>query len=99
MSFGLQPVRNVPPRWRISTYHLSVVRFPGSQPVSFTKADIQKLESRECVFPVRHERTLMHRRYWVCEKSDGVRVLMLVIRVEDTHEVFLVGLFRCVVLN
>ncbi|KAI0093972.1 mRNA capping enzyme, catalytic domain-containing protein [Irpex rosettiformis] len=38
-------------------------RFPGSQPVSFSTNDIEKLESQD---------------YWVCEKSDGVRVLLLV---------------------
>ncbi|KAF7363583.1 mRNA-capping enzyme subunit alpha [Mycena sanguinolenta] len=38
-------------------------RFPGSQPVSFTKADLAKLETQD---------------FWVCEKSDGIRVLLLV---------------------
>ncbi|KAJ7271943.1 mRNA capping enzyme, catalytic domain-containing protein [Mycena haematopus] len=38
-------------------------RFPGSQPVSFTRADLDKLETQD---------------FWVCEKSDGVRVLLLV---------------------
>ncbi|KAF8212065.1 mRNA capping enzyme, alpha subunit [Mycena galopus ATCC 62051] len=38
-------------------------RFPGSQPVSFTKADLGKLETQD---------------FWVCEKSDGIRVLLLV---------------------
>ncbi|KAJ7276085.1 mRNA capping enzyme, catalytic domain-containing protein [Mycena haematopus] len=38
-------------------------RFPGSQPVSFTRADLVKLETQD---------------FWVCEKSDGVRVLLLV---------------------
>ncbi|KAI0345338.1 mRNA capping enzyme, alpha subunit [Trametopsis cervina] len=38
-------------------------RFPGSQPVSFGAQDMDKLESQD---------------YWVCEKSDGVRVLLLV---------------------
>ncbi|KAI0763690.1 mRNA capping enzyme, alpha subunit [Irpex lacteus] len=38
-------------------------RFPGSQPVSFSTNDIEKLETQD---------------YWVCEKSDGIRVLLLV---------------------
>ncbi|KAJ7087882.1 mRNA capping enzyme [Mycena epipterygia] len=38
-------------------------RFPGSQPVSFAKGDLAKLESQD---------------FWVCEKSDGIRVLLLV---------------------
>ncbi|PPQ75432.1 hypothetical protein CVT26_015354 [Gymnopilus dilepis] len=37
--------------------------FPGSQPVSFGVHDLEKLETRD---------------FWVCEKSDGVRVLLLV---------------------
>ncbi|KAJ7273290.1 mRNA capping enzyme, catalytic domain-containing protein [Mycena rebaudengoi] len=37
--------------------------FPGSQPVSFATADLAKLENQD---------------FWVCEKSDGIRVLLLV---------------------
>ncbi|KAJ7444940.1 mRNA capping enzyme, catalytic domain-containing protein, partial [Mycena latifolia] len=42
---------------------LSSKRFPGSQPVSFAQRDLAKLESQD---------------FWVCEKSDGMRVLLLV---------------------
>ncbi|KAJ7343323.1 mRNA capping enzyme, catalytic domain-containing protein [Mycena albidolilacea] len=38
-------------------------RFPGSQPVSFLKTDLAKLETQD---------------FWVCEKSDGIRVLLFV---------------------
>ncbi|KAH8106803.1 mRNA capping enzyme [Cristinia sonorae] len=38
-------------------------KFPGSQPVSFTANDLDKLEKQD---------------FWVCEKSDGIRVLLLV---------------------
>ncbi|TCD64151.1 Dcp1p-Dcp2p decapping enzyme complex alpha subunit [Steccherinum ochraceum] len=43
--------------------HLEHDRFPGSQPVSFATNDLDKLEKQD---------------FWVCEKSDGVRVLLLV---------------------
>ncbi|TFK63235.1 mRNA capping enzyme, alpha subunit [Pluteus cervinus] len=38
-------------------------RFPGSQPVSFSQRDLEKLEKQD---------------FWVCEKSDGIRVLCLI---------------------
>lgn len=65
-------------------------RFPGSQPVSFSARDLGKLENQD---------------FWVCEKSDGVRVLFLVVTdyatkdqsiyVIDRHNTYrqLVGLF------
>jgi hypothetical protein len=59
-------------------------RFPGSQPVSFGSSDLNKLEQLECVLlnalasltlsliaPCRNS-------YWVCEKSDGIRVLFFI---------------------
>ncbi|KAJ7582964.1 mRNA guanylyltransferase [Mycena floridula] len=38
-------------------------RFPGAQPISFGTRDLAKLELQD---------------FWVCEKSDGIRVLLLV---------------------
>lgn len=46
-------------------------RFPGSQPVSFSTKDIAKLEAQD---------------FWVCEKSDGIRVLLLVQTDLETSE-------------
>ncbi|KAF4614655.1 hypothetical protein D9613_002626 [Agrocybe pediades] len=50
-------------------------KFPGSQPVSFGVNDLEKLETQD---------------FWVCEKSDGVRVLFLVVtdmqaNAQDTY--------------
>ncbi|CAO1631650.1 unnamed protein product [Parajaminaea phylloscopi] len=52
-------------------------RFPGAQPVSFTKASLNLLKSED---------------FWVCEKSDGQRVLVLVVLNGGTglQEVFLI---------
>ncbi|KAI0256658.1 mRNA capping enzyme [Lactifluus subvellereus] len=46
-------------------------RFPGSQPVSFSAGDLERLE---------------HEDYWVCEKSDGIRVLLVVLTNLDTSD-------------
>nr|GAT53305.1 mRNA guanylyltransferase [Mycena chlorophos] len=45
-------------------------RFPGSQPVSFSQADLARLESED---------------FWVCEKSDGVRVLLVILTDLDAQ--------------
>lgn len=39
-------------------------RFPGAQPVSFTRDSLALLENMD---------------FWVCEKSDGVRVLVFIV--------------------
>ncbi|KAJ7219430.1 mRNA capping enzyme, catalytic domain-containing protein [Mycena pura] len=51
--------------------------FPGSQPVSFAQGDLVKLESQD---------------FWVCEKSDGIRVLLVVCTdpISKTQMVYLV---------
>ncbi|KIM48731.1 hypothetical protein M413DRAFT_15060 [Hebeloma cylindrosporum] len=49
---------------------LETPKFPGSQPVSFGVKDLAKLEGQD---------------YWVCEKSDGVRVLFLIIDRHNTY--------------
>ncbi|KAM0788526.1 hypothetical protein ACM66B_001654 [Microbotryomycetes sp. NB124-2] len=54
-------------------------RFPGSQPVSFDKDSIELLKKED---------------FWVCEKSDGVRVLVLIGATEQGQEVYLVDRFN-----
>ncbi|KAJ7097779.1 mRNA capping enzyme, catalytic domain-containing protein [Mycena belliarum] len=49
--------------------HVDRHRFPGSQPVSFAQCDLDKLEAQD---------------FWVCEKSDGMRVLLLVYTDPDS---------------
>lgn len=41
-----------------------VQKFPGSQPVSFSQKSLELLETED---------------FWVCEKSDGVRVMVLIV--------------------
>ncbi|KAL5511613.1 CEG1 [Sanghuangporus vaninii] len=54
----------------------SHTRFPGSQPVSFAKRDLERLENED---------------YWVCEKSDGVRVLFLLLTSPDgAQDIYLI---------
>ncbi|KAF9053026.1 mRNA guanylyltransferase [Panaeolus papilionaceus] len=50
-------------------------KFPGSQPVSFATRDLEKLESQD---------------YWVCEKSDGIRVLFLINTDSNVQTVYIV---------
>ncbi|KDQ11894.1 hypothetical protein BOTBODRAFT_162340 [Botryobasidium botryosum FD-172 SS1] len=51
-------------------------RFVGSQPVSFARSDLDKLEQKD---------------YWVCEKSDGIRVLVFVVGFPSgDQEVYLI---------
>ncbi|PWN96626.1 hypothetical protein FA09DRAFT_343830 [Tilletiopsis washingtonensis] len=56
---------------------LQHTRFPGAQPVSFTKASLDLLLTED---------------FWVCEKSDGQRVLVLIAWNKFAHrqEVFLI---------
>ncbi|KAK4053485.1 Dcp1p-Dcp2p decapping enzyme complex alpha subunit [Microbotryomycetes sp. JL201] len=54
-------------------------RFPGSQPVSFDKDSIELLKKED---------------FWVCEKSDGVRVLVLIVANEQGQQVYLVDRFN-----
>ncbi|GAA98631.1 uncharacterized protein L969DRAFT_24551 [Mixia osmundae IAM 14324] len=51
-------------------------RFPGSQPVSFTQDSLDLLEQRD---------------FWVCEKSNGVRVMVLIMsNPETSQEIYLI---------
>ncbi|KOS13828.1 mrna guanylyltransferase [Malassezia pachydermatis] len=56
---------------------ISSVRFPGSQPISFNKKSVSYLLKED---------------YWVCEKSDGQRVLVLIVVPPMTgqQEVYLI---------
>ena len=62
--------------------------FPGSQPVSFSTKDLERLENEECVScdPPHILHSCVCFSYWVCEKSDGVRVLLVVLTNLDTSE-------------
>ncbi|BGP54238.1 hypothetical protein JCM8202_001372 [Rhodotorula sphaerocarpa] len=50
-------------------------RFPGSQPISFDLESLKALEQED---------------FWVCEKSDGVRVLVLIVATGFGQEVYLI---------
>ncbi|GAA5935992.1 mRNA guanylyltransferase [Sporobolomyces koalae] len=50
-------------------------RFPGSQPVSFDLNSLQLLETED---------------FWVCEKSDGLRVLVLIVATGFGQETYLI---------
>ncbi|WVR05003.1 hypothetical protein IAU60_002015 [Kwoniella sp. DSM 27419] len=52
-------------------------KFPGSQPISFTSSSLELLEGKD---------------FWVCEKSDGVRVMILVVMngMTGNQEVWLI---------
>ena len=53
-------------------------KFPGAQPVSFTVQSLEMLETMD---------------FWVCEKSDGVRVLVFIVMngMTNNQEVWLVS--------
>lgn len=55
--------------------HLEHRRFPGSQPISFASSHLARLEQED---------------FWVCEKSDGIRVLMFIYLAGEGHDVFLI---------
>lgn len=50
-------------------------RFPGSQPVSFDFNSLDLLEQED---------------FWVCEKSDGVRVLVMIVGTPTGQDIFLI---------
>ncbi|KAL1693326.1 mRNA capping enzyme, catalytic domain-containing protein [Schizophyllum commune] len=54
--------------------HLDNDRFPGSQPISFGERNLADLENDD---------------FWVCEKSDGIRVLLLILTNPETQEVII----------
>jgi len=54
---------------------LKNTRFPGSQPVSFRRESLDALERED---------------FWVCEKSDGVRVLVMITGNRVQQDVYLI---------
>lgn len=69
-------------------------RFPGSQPVSFGTRDLLKLENQEWVILTgTTDAELLSDSFWVCEKSDGIRVLLLILFTQGVQKVFLVRNF------
>jgi hypothetical protein len=61
--------------------------------VSFTNKDLDKLEKNEYVWFIQFlETTYLVARvsFWVCEKSDGVRVLFLICTTGADQAVYLV---------
>lgn len=56
----------------------SETKFPGSQPISFSAGSLDLLEKKD---------------FWVCEKSDGVRVLVFIVvnGASGEQEVWLVS--------
>ncbi|BGP38679.1 Dcp1p-Dcp2p decapping enzyme complex alpha subunit [Rhodotorula kratochvilovae] len=76
-----EPVLDGDKHWNLKK-HLSdlcgtqgTARFPGSQPVSFDYESLKLLEQED---------------FWVCEKSDGVRVLVLIVATGFGQEVYLI---------
>ncbi|KAI0729937.1 mRNA capping enzyme, catalytic domain-containing protein [Fomitopsis betulina] len=75
------PQRSDHDRWLKQTVarfcQLEHERFPGSQPISFGMQDMQKLDTHD---------------FWVCEKSDGIRVLLFIHTDLETNDqaVFLI---------
>lgn len=86
---------------------ISSPRFPGSQPVSFGVHDLDKLENQECVLCQCHPLNLIDNpparplSFWVCEKSDGIRVLFLIVTDSETRaqNIFLVSFLLVVFME
>jgi hypothetical protein len=59
--------------------------------VSFSSSHLARLEQEEydvlCPWQAKFDTFIS---FWVCEKSDGIRVLMYICLVEGGHDVFLV---------
>ena len=66
-----QEVANVLKPILAAALHRNAHQFPGAQPVSFARRHIQALKERD---------------YWVCEKSDGVRVLLFMTVDDEGRE-------------
>lgn len=71
---------------------LTMHSFPGSQPVSFEHSSLELLEQEKCALLPSHSAYIdVKCSFWVCEKSDGVRVLVFIVTPGDgMQEVYLV---------
>lgn len=100
---GLNSTRSVHPSFSRAPELIGcwMDRFPGSQPVSFDLESLTLLEEEECVQSLLPPLSLPdarvpHSSFWVCEKSDGVRVLVLILATETGQEVYLVCPHHCI---
>jgi len=76
----------------LSRFHSSwvlLIRFPGRQPVSFSKTDVARLERERGVSPNLYPQialVMLPDSFWVCKKFYGI--LFFIQLVEGRHNVY-----------